>query len=283
MASRGGDLETKVLGLLYDVWFSGLSRDLGSRRGMKDYLCDNIDADRNEILKTVEDLIYRRMVGTTFTTDEFLMNGIDRNAILKTVLDLVNRGMGSYDWISLSSTYGISLNGIDKYEESLPPSQTRGRIAQRKQILEILKKIYDQDIYKYTSAEQLTSDMGIKNDDELRDQIHYLSSMDTDYMVPLSARLVELWGQIQYLSGKGLIAVCDITLFYDEDSKIWYSSKNSRDVLYYKDKLFYDEDSEIQPGGEPFDSHRGPGTLWCDSFAVRLSAAGNSQVDMSDI
>lgn len=94
----------------------------------------------------------------------------DRNDVLKMIQTLEDQGMIRKDDV----TYKISSYGIETYEEALPASKSNKRITQRKHILEILKEVYDDDINKGIDDKQLTSKLGVDNDDELRAQLKYL-------------------------------------------------------------------------------------------------------------
>lgn len=151
------ELEMKVLGVFYDKWFSNFIGLLSIHRDS--YVCDSIDADKNEILKAI------------------------RNLESQGMLNEPSEAMCT-----------ISSYGIDVYEMELPPSQIIERIEQRKHILEILKESYDQDIDNMVSNEQLASGLGVESNDELRGQLRYLEDRGLIKFEPYSggAFLVQL-------------------------------------------------------------------------------------------
>jgi len=129
------EIAMKILELLYEQWFKDYLN------GISIYtLISKVAYSENEILQTLEALENNYFVG--------------KNQV---------------GW------YVITISGIDIYEENLPPSVVSKTITERKMILEILKEMYDKDIYQTMDDESLKSLIHIDDFRYLLGIIEYLN------------------------------------------------------------------------------------------------------------
>jgi hypothetical protein len=97
----------------------------------------------------------------------------DKNEILKAVQFLQDQYLIELgEW-----SYRITATGIQRYEDLLSPSVVNERVTQRKKILEMLKKVYDNDVNQYVEDKEVYTNLGRIDKNELLGQVEYMQSM----------------------------------------------------------------------------------------------------------
>lgn len=136
------ELQQKILGLLYEQWFKNYITGL-SVSG----LIQLSNFGQNEVSQAVEILESHALV--------------QRNRL---------------------GCYGITNYGLDTYEETLPPSVISRKKQEPKTILEVLVKLYNQDIHGWMSSEELMNLVHISDPIYLLGVVAYLERNGSVYL-----------------------------------------------------------------------------------------------------
>lgn len=151
------ELQTKVLGLLYDQWFKqwffGLSPET---------ITSQLNVSGNDLSMVLEILESKYL--------------IERDQMRR---------------------FKITISGVDTYEDVLPPSVVFRRVEQRRIVLETLRELYEKDTHAEMNNEELSAKATISDFFELEAVVRYLeyygfvelhSYMGKDFHVRLTAK-----------------------------------------------------------------------------------------------
>lgn len=134
----GFELETKILGILYEKWWHDTVTGCAQQT-----ICETVNAEENRVgqaLQILENQCY-----------------VERY----------------YQWYKITAPLGI-----EAYEEVLSPSSLAKKEEQRQKILTFLEPYYDRDINALISHDELAAAVGIEDFDELYSQMTYLESKE---------------------------------------------------------------------------------------------------------
>lgn len=111
-----------------------------------------LDEIQINILRLLNDKWYENYTAGLSLRDLVTKLGIDETKVIHSIEILVGNGLAQLSIASIqkeASQYVITADGIDVYEETLPPSRLRQKRQERREILEKLKVQYDNDPHQF--------------------------------------------------------------------------------------------------------------------------------------
>ena len=107
-----------------------------------------LDEIQLDILRLLNDKWYENHIAGLSFHELVTQLGVDDTKVTHSVEVLVENGLARRSMKSIqreANRYVITADGIDVHEETLPPSQLRQKLQERREILEKLKTEYDKD------------------------------------------------------------------------------------------------------------------------------------------
>ena len=107
-----------------------------------------LDEIQLDILRLLNNKWYENHIAGLSFHELVTQLGVDDTKVTHSVEVLVENGLARRSMKSIqreANRYVITADGIDVHEETLPPSQLRQKLQERREILEKLKTVYDKD------------------------------------------------------------------------------------------------------------------------------------------